>query len=213
MAVAPEFERSVFINCPFDEHFEPILQAILFCVVYLDFNPRIARERCDSGEVRVEKIIELIEQSKYSIHDLSRDRAVKAQEYYRLNMPFELGIDHGCRRFKGQPWASKKFLILSNTQYNYQKSLSDIAGNDIETHSNRFDIAVKKVRNWLVNDAGADNVGARLILDKYSDFQEWYFEKHRAAGADDDDIKEYPTREFLDGMIEWKAAGQPVTYP
>lgn len=57
----PSFERSVFINCPFDEDYEPILQAILFCVVYLGLHPRIARERNDSAEVRIEKITGLIE--------------------------------------------------------------------------------------------------------------------------------------------------------
>lgn len=213
MASAPDFDRSVFVNCPFDKSFEPIMQAMLFCIVYLGMRPRLARERSDAAEVRIDKIIELIEQSRYSIHDLSRAKAMKAGEFYRLNMPFELGVDHGCRRFKGDPWTDKKLMVIADRQYNYQKALSDIAGNDIETHSNRFDIVIKKVRNWLVNEAGAPNVGAKQIIDKYADFQEWYFEKHRAAGAADKDIKEYPTKEFLAGMIEWKAAGEPVTFP
>lgn len=212
MATAPDFDRSVFINCPFDKEFEPILQAMLFCIVYLGMRPRVARERADAAEVRVEKIIELIQESKYSIHDLSRARANRAGEYYRLNMPFEFGIDHGCRRFKGSPWADKKMLIVADRQYAYQKALSDIAGNDIETHSGRFDTAIKKVRNWLVNEAEAPNVGARRIINKYVDFQEWYFEKHRAAGAEDADIKQYPTSELLSGMVEWKDAGEPATF-
>jgi hypothetical protein len=213
VAPAPDFDSSIFINCPFDKAFEPILQAMLFCIVYLNLRPRIARERANAAEVRIDKIVEMIEQSRYSIHDLSRAKAGQAGEFYRLNMPFELGVDHGCRRFRGKPWSDKKLLILADRQYNYQKALSDIAGSDIETHSNRFDIAIKKVRNWLVNEAGAPNVGAKRIIDKYTDFQEWYFEKHRAAGASDSDIKQYPTKEFLDGMIEWKALGEPVTYP
>lgn len=186
---------------------------MLFCIVYLDMIPRLARERSNAAEVRIEKIVELIEASQYSIHDLSRAKAEKAGEVYRMNMPYELGIDDGCRRFKGPPWDQKEFLILADRQYSYQKALSDIAGNDIETHSNRFDIAIKKVRNWLVSEAEAPNVGAKLITDRYSDFQEWYFEMHRAAGADDDDIKQYPTKEFLAGMLQWKVEGQPVTFP
>jgi hypothetical protein len=91
--------------------------------------------------------------------------------------------------------------------------LSDIAGSDIETHANRFDIAIKKLRNWLVSEADAPNVGAQRIIDKYADFQEWYFERHIAAGATEADIRQYPTKEFLDGMIEWKGAGEPATYP
>lgn len=213
MSAPEDFDRSVFINCPYDEQFEPILQAILFCIVYLDMKPRLARERSNAAEVRIEKIAELIEASRYSIHDLSRSKARRAGEFYRMNMPFELGIDDGCRRFKGPPWTDKKFLILADHQYAYQKALSDIAGNDIETHAGRFDIAIRKVRNWLVNEAGAPNVGAQRIGDKYADFQEWYFEMHRSAGASDDHIKEYPTREFLAGMLKWKDAGEPVTFP
>lgn len=213
MAAATDFSRSVFINCPYDKKFEPIMQAMLFCIVYLDLKPRIARERSNAAEVRLEKIVELIKSSQFSIHDLSRSRAARAGEFYRLNMAYELGIDDGCRRFKGGAWKDKKFLIIADRQFRYQKALSDIAGNDIETHSERYDVAIRKVRNWLVNEAGARNIGAQRIINKYADFQEWYFEKHRSAGATDRDIKEYPTKEFLDGMIEWKAAGEAVTYP
>ena len=212
MAKAADFDRSVFVNCPFDKEFEPVMQAMLFCIVYLGFRPRIARERSNAAEVRIDKIIELIRDSRYSIHDLSRARASRAGEFYRLNMPFELGIDHGCRQFAGEHWSGKQFLIVADKRYAYQKALSDIAGNDIETHSLRFDTAIKRVRNWLVNEAAAPNVGAQLIIDKYSDFWEWYYEKHRAAGATDRDIKDYPTKEVLAGIDEWKGLGEPATY-
>lgn len=98
----PSFENSVFLNCPFDREFEAIKQAILFAIVYLGFHPRIATERNNSAEVRLDKIVELIESSRYSIHDLSRCQAGRAGEIYRLNMPFELGIDYASGRF-GRP--------------------------------------------------------------------------------------------------------------
>ena len=106
------FERAVFINCPFDEAYEPLLQAVLFCVVYLGLSPRLATERSDSGESRLDKISELIESSKYSIHDLSRCQADEAGEHYRLNMPFELGLDYGCRKYFGDALDQKRILIL-----------------------------------------------------------------------------------------------------
>lgn len=53
---ATPFEKNVFINCPFDAAFEPILQSIMFAVVYLGFYPRIATESNDSGENRLEKL-------------------------------------------------------------------------------------------------------------------------------------------------------------
>lgn len=147
------FANSVFINCPFDEEFEPILQAILFCVVYLGLTPRLASERTDSAENRLEKIQGLIEGAKYSIHDLSRCQATSAGEHYRLNMPFELGIDYACRRYFGEGRQDKKILILEEKPYRYQVALSDLSGCDIEAHTGDFQKAVRKVRNWLVNEA------------------------------------------------------------
>lgn len=208
------FDRNIFLNCPFDEDFEPILQAILFCTVYLYFNPRLATERNDGAENRLEKIRGLIESSKFSIHDLSRCQAKRKGEYFRLNMPFELGIDFGCRQYFGNGRDSKRFLILEEKKYRYQAALSDIAGCDIAAYGSDKQLApqnaVKYVRNWLVSEAGADHVGATKIWQSYADFQEWYFKKKIAEGASEDEIREYPTAELLAAMRDWVAIGKPV---
>ena len=206
----PSFDQSVFINCPFDPDYDAILQAILFCVVYLGFVPRLARERSDSSEMRVEKITGLIEASLYSIHDLSRCVAKKRGEHFRLNMPFELGIDWACRRYFGDGREAKRFLILEEKPYRYQVALSDISGCYIQYHAADFQQAVRKVRNWLVSEAGIAADGAARILARYADFQGWYFEKQLAAGFSDDDIKDYETSELLTAMIEWTETGQPI---
>ncbi|MEX6506546.1 hypothetical protein [Jiella sp. M17.18] len=203
--MASSFENSVFINCPFDDDYSPILQAILFCVVYLGFVPRLATERTDSAENRLEKIRGLIESSRYSIHDLSRCQATVAGEHYRLNMPFELGIDYACRLYFGSGREEKKILILEEKRYRYQAALSDLSGCDIETHEADYQKAVRKVRNWLVSEAGADNLGAALILGKYVDFQEWHYERQLRAGFSEEDIQDYPTKELLDSMLIWVA--------
>lgn len=206
----PPFEQSVFINCPFDPDYDALLQAILFCVVDLGFVPRLARERSDSAEMRVEKITGLIEASLYSIHDLSRCVAKKRGEHFRLNMPFELGIDWACRRYFGSGREAKRFLILEEKPYRYQAALSDISGCDIQYHAANFQQAVRKVRNWLVSEAGITADGATRILARYTDFQGWYFEKQLAAGFSDEDIKDYETSELLAAMMEWKDAGHPI---
>lgn len=53
----PSFERNVFINCPFDSEYAPIFEAIVFAVHDAGFRPRCARERLDSSEIRLQKII------------------------------------------------------------------------------------------------------------------------------------------------------------
>lgn len=95
------FETDVFVNCPFDHDYAPLLEAMPFCLVHSGMNPRLATERLENGENRLEKIYGLACGAKYSVHDLSRCQAVAAGDYARMNMPFELGMDLGIRRATG----------------------------------------------------------------------------------------------------------------
>ena len=186
----------------------------MFCVVYLEMTPRLATERNDSAENRLEKIRGLIENSKFSIHDLSRCQAARKGEHFRLNMPFELGIDFGCRQYFGGDRSEKKFLILEEKRYRFQAAISDISGSDIVAYGSDAQKApqnaVKHVRNWLVSEANVQAAGAARILGAYADFQEWYWEKKLDEGASEDDIREYPTSELLSEMFNWVDLGKPV---
>jgi hypothetical protein len=206
----PPFDRSVFINCPFDEDFAPILQAIAFCVVYLGFFPRLAPENTHNGVARIDRILEIIRGSKFGIHDLSRCKSSTQGEFARMNMPFELGLDYVCRKFGTHPLPDKTVIILEHTRYDYQKALSDIAGWDIAAHAGDHQKAVRHVRNWLVAQAGAERIGPSLIQGKYIAFQEWYVERELTAGASMDDVRTYPTIEVIAAMHAWMDAGQPV---
>lgn len=159
----PPFARSVFVNCPFDEDFAPLLQAIAFCITDLGFFPRLAPENANNAANRLDRIIELIQSSKYGIHDLSRCKSTVLGEYARLNMPFELGLDYGCARFGAGQATSKTILILEETRYDYQKGLSDISGWDIQAHESDHIKLVRIVAGWLVQQAGADPVGPAKI--------------------------------------------------
>ncbi len=125
-------------------------------------------------------------------------------------MPFELGIDYGCRQYFGQGRDQKRFLILEEKRYRFQAAISDISGSDIVAHGADYRKAVSAVRNWLVTEAGAQSVGASRILAHYEDFQEWYWEKKLQEGASEEEIKEYPTAELMAAMAEWIAKGQPL---
>lgn len=206
----PQFERSVFINCPFDDDYAPILQAILFCTILLGFLPRLATERSDSGETRLEKIRELIENSRYSIHDLSRCQARRKGKIFRLNMPFELGIDFGCRQYFGSGRDTKRFLILEERPYRFQAALSDISGCDIESHSGDFAKAMIKVRHWLRHQTGVAAPGPQRLIGDYVTFQEWDYERKLTQGYSEEDIQSYPTFERLEAMREWVRLGKPI---
>jgi hypothetical protein len=100
------FDKHVFLNCPFDEEYKLLLKPLLFTLISFGFTPKIS-ETLDSGETRVKGIEKLIEESKYSIHDLSRMQASAKDELARFNMPFELGLDLGCKRFKAESTGRK----------------------------------------------------------------------------------------------------------
>ncbi len=90
----PEALRSndVFINCPFDDGYRPLFNALVFVIYDLGFVARCAREADDSGEVRLAKIERIIEQCKYGIHDISEVSLDVVNHLPRFNMPLELGI-------------------------------------------------------------------------------------------------------------------------
>jgi hypothetical protein len=125
-------------------------------------------------------------------------------------MPFELGIDYGCRMYFGSGRDAKSTLILEEQRYRYQASISDISGFDIEAHGGDFLVAVRKVRNWLVSEARIRAPGAKRIVDAYADFQEWYYERQLASGFSEEDIQDYPTIELMTAMQEWVDAGKPT---
>ena len=197
------FETNVFINCPLDAEYIDILRPILFCVLRLGFEPRIALERADSAETRIDKIIELIRESRFGIHDISRIRAAKRGEYYRLNMSFELGIDYGCRRLMGQPWSSKKILILEAERYRFQAAISDLSGSDIAVHKNDPVSASNEVRNWLAQELGNTTPGPAAVWNHFNDFMADNYDLLTARGYSPADVEAQPIGELIVCMREW----------
>jgi len=98
--------RKVFINCPFDNTFFPILKAILFTLDYLGYEPLIS-ETSDSGESRIKKLKKFVKAANLSIHNLSRAEPLAVGDLPRFNMPFELGLDFGSRTIIRQNIAEK----------------------------------------------------------------------------------------------------------
>src|SRR5690606_31869432 len=176
------FEKDVFINCPFDdEYVDGLLKPMLYTLLKFGFNPRLALEISDSGEIRLEKILKLIAGSKYSIHDLSRIKAKKVDEYYRLNMPFELGIDYGIRKISDSPLADNRFLILEASRYEYMKALSDINGFDIKHHSNDPEKIIGCLHAWFIETVGLRKIETpRKIHYDFMDFNSSLYDEKLA---------------------------------
>jgi hypothetical protein len=166
-----EYEQNVFINCPFDPEYAPIFEAIVFAVNDAGFRPTCARERLDSSQIRLQKIVDLISSSRYSIHDLSRTSLDDANALPRFNMPLELGIDLGCKAYKPE-CSDKSLLIFDSEQYRFQKFVSDLGGQDIHQHGNSPRTAVMRVRNWLRAESAKTSMpGGAAIFGRYEAFR------------------------------------------
>lgn len=211
--VAPEnFEQSVFVNCPFDETYAPLLEAALFCITYFEFVPRLANESLEAGENRLDKIVGMIRGARYSIHDLSRCRADEQGEYFRMNMPFEYGIDVGFRRSEDPGLQQKKFLIFERKPYDLKRALSDIAGQDVVSHGDSFEAVIKHVREFFRVEVGVNAPGPARLEADYATFQGWMIEKKIAEGHAEAEALKLPTRERLDEMKAWVAQGKPSLF-
>ncbi|MBI4908042.1 MAG: hypothetical protein HY820_30735 [Acidobacteria bacterium] len=145
---AQRLNRDIFINCPFDDEYAPLFRAICFTCLACEFTPRCSLEDTGAEKVRFLKICELIKECDLGIHDISRTEA-GASGLPRFNMPFELGLYLGATRFGDRRQQRKAALIFDRERYRYQRFLSDIAGQDPESHESRADVAIERVRSWL----------------------------------------------------------------
>ena len=204
LRVSAEFDRNVFINCPFDQEYVPLLRPLLFTILYCGLIPKIALESSDSGEARINKICTLIRESRYSIHDLSRLQSQRSKEFYRMNMPFELGIEYGCRQFGSPRLKTKRCLILEKERYNYIKALSDLSGVDIKHHKNDPEELASAVRDWFVETVGLRGLKSpSKIWYDFNDFMSEFYNKRKSECFSDRDIAKIPIPEYMDFVREW----------
>ncbi len=167
----PRYDVSVFINCPFDEGYKPLFEAITFAVLACGFHPRSALEIENAAQTRIDKIMTLIARCRYGIHDISRTELDAASGLPRFNMPLELGIFLGARQFGAGLQKEKACLVVDRERHRYQKFISDIAGQDITAHGGQSDRAIACVRSFLAADAGATILpGGGAIMRSYHRF-------------------------------------------
>jgi hypothetical protein len=149
MPLQSNYENNVFINCPFDDDYQKLFNAILFTVHKCGFILRCSKEFEDSNSVRIKNILNLIRESKYAIHDLSRVEFDLSGDLPRFNMPLELGIFIGCIEFGGRINRKKEYLIIESEQFRFKQFISDLSGQDIKAHKDDVKTAISCIRNWL----------------------------------------------------------------
>lgn len=123
----------------------------MFAISDLGFVARCALEDDDASRIRVDKIYDLISECKYGIHDISRVTLDHAHRLPRFNMPLELGLWLGAKRFGSKRDKQKRALVLDKLPDRYQIFCSDIAGQDATSHNNDAATLIRRIRNWLRN--------------------------------------------------------------
>ena len=141
----------VFINCPFDQDYAPTFHALVFTIYACGFRARSAKELDDGGQTRIDKLLSMIDTCRFGIHDLSRTELDAVNHLPRFNMPLELGLFLGAKRFGGTAQRAKRLLILDVEPYRYQRFISDLAGMDIHAHAGNPVRALRETRDWLAN--------------------------------------------------------------
>ena len=190
----------VFVNCPFDADYEPLLHAVLFTVEDCGFRVRCALEADDSGWARIDRIADIVGECRFGIHDISRTEP-NERGLPRFNMPFELGLFLGAARLGTAKQRRKVTLILDREPYRYQQFLSDIAGQDIRSHGGDSVHLMSLVRNWLnANTPDRTLPGGGMLRKRYAAFNA---DLPTMAAAVDVEPHELTYADRLSLMAEW----------
>lgn len=133
MARAKTVPSDVFINAPFDEHYESLFLALIAGLVSFGMNPRCVLEIPSTSD-RLTRLHRLIQQCPFSLHDLSRVQVGHNGPFRvpRFNMPFELGLAVAVALTALQP--RHQWSVMESEPHRVGQSLSDISGYDANIH-------------------------------------------------------------------------------
>lgn len=209
---ARPFARSVFVNCPFDKQYLPILHAILFAIHDCRFVARTALEDVGGGESRLDKIARLIRVSRYSVHDLSRVEISRSSPLPRFNMPLECGIALGAILYLPRRSGLRDLLFLTAQPYDDKRLVSDLSGLDGAHHENKPDLAIAAVRRFLANKVSGTGelvLWTAAIARRFKRFKEQLPEM--ASKAKTVSAREVVTLDYLGDWLTFATAWQSRT--
>ena len=157
----PSRNESVFINCPFDDDFRPLFDALVLAVVACGFTPRSALESGSVANLRMDRICTALLASKYSIHDLSRCQGEGDRNLARFNMPLELGMAIAIRA-QSSGNDQHDWLVLIPERHRHSPFASDLAGFDPPCHQETPESIVPPVMAWLATRMDAPALPSSL---------------------------------------------------
>jgi hypothetical protein len=197
----PTYNDSVFINCPFDDDYKPILRAIVYAIYRCGFYPQTALDEDDGTELRLLKIIRKMKNCRYGIHDLSRIE-LNIANLPRFNMPFELGIFFGAKFFGNNAQQRKNALVLERQKYTYQQYISDLSGIDTKAHNNDPITALKRVHAWLNTASHRKTIpGEKMLQTQFEEFERLLPDLATVAGYNPDNLPFLILLDFIHELV------------
>jgi hypothetical protein len=146
----PRFQKpraDVFLNIPYDKQFQHLCLAYICGLSAFGLVPRATLE-IPSGARRLDRILKLIRNCQYSIHDLSRvELDTKWPPTPRFNMPLELGLCVALATTAGKRHA---WFVCESRLRRLSKSLSDMDGTDAHIHSGSVNGVFREICNVFV---------------------------------------------------------------
>lgn len=182
-------KRDVFVNCPFDADYLPLFNALVFTIIRSGFRARCALETDNAAENRFDKICQIIKECPYAVHDISRTEIDGDPPLPRFNMPLELGLFLGAKRFGGPKHRQKSCVVFDRERYRFQRYISDIAGQDIHAHNGNPRILIREIATWLRTHSRDTNVpGGFAIADEFDAFNAALPQIYRAQNLDPTEV-------------------------
>jgi hypothetical protein len=124
--------KGVFLNVPYDEEFSSLYVAYIVGICQLGMVPHLTSE-IPGGDRRLNRIVQLIQGCRYSIHDLSRvELSVGAAAAPRFNMPLELGMTITWQILNPD---QHTWFVWESEPHRLQRSASDLNGTDANIHN------------------------------------------------------------------------------
>jgi len=140
----PPDPKAVFLNVPYDEEFHSLYIAYIVGLFQLGLVPHLASE-IPGGDRRLNRITQLIQSCRYSIHDLSRvELNVAPSATPRFNMPLELGMTITWQILNPD---QHTWFVWESEPYRLQRSASDLNGTDPCIHGGTSEGVLRGLSN------------------------------------------------------------------
>ncbi|MEM7767025.1 MAG: hypothetical protein AAF253_06005 [Pseudomonadota bacterium] len=126
----------------------------------------------------------------------------------RFNMPLELGLYLGAKRYGDRKQGMKKLIVMDQHPFRYRQAISDISGQDVECHDGDPLKAIKRVRDWLPTVSRRKTLpGATKIIERYEQYEQDFTLVCNTLALDAGDL---PFQDLLETIASWQDLNQTL---